>query len=222
MYNFDKTKIAFIGDSVTEGCFGFYETSYGFDTYREPEKSYPRKVTAALRSAYGESAVEPIYAGVSGDSTAKIILRIDDVLAMKPDIAVVASGLNDILRPLDKIRENYTILISRIAEAVPKVVVMTPPMMATYVRDDMPDYARKFAVSAVEKQNDGTLARIAQIEREVAAGFGAEVCDVYSYWENLYLHGTDITPLIANMINHPCEEMHEKAARLLFETLKRI
>lgn len=222
MYKFDKTKLAFIGDSVTEGCFGFYETSYGFDTYREPEKSYPRKVTAALKNAFGETAVEPIYAGVSGDSTAKILLRIDDVLALKPDIAVVASGLNDIFRPFDKIRENYSLLISKIAQEVPAVIVMTPPMIAPYVRDDIPQYARKFAVSAVEKQNDGTLRRIAQIEREVAAKYGAKICDVYSYWENLYLHGEDVTLLMANMINHPCEKMHDEAARLLLETLEKI
>ena len=42
-------KLAFIGDSITEGCFEFYPCSYGFETVRRPEDGYAEKTVKALR-----------------------------------------------------------------------------------------------------------------------------------------------------------------------------
>ena len=47
-------KLAFIGDSITEGCFEFYPCSYGFETVRRPEDGYAEKTVKALRKKYGE------------------------------------------------------------------------------------------------------------------------------------------------------------------------
>ena len=52
-------RIAFLGDSITEGCFAFYPTSYGLDTYRQPEDCYVTKVAKALPQAMPEASIRP-------------------------------------------------------------------------------------------------------------------------------------------------------------------
>ena len=42
--------IAFLGDSVTQGCFEVYETGNGgLDTVYEPESGYPAKTVSILQ-----------------------------------------------------------------------------------------------------------------------------------------------------------------------------
>lgn len=64
----NSLKNSFFGDSVTEGCFELYPTSYGFDTVRHPDKAYPSLVTHVLKEKYGENIIS-INAGLSGDSS---------------------------------------------------------------------------------------------------------------------------------------------------------
>lgn len=76
-----KTIVAF-GDSLTEG--------YGLD----PSEAYPAQLSKLL----GE---EVINEGVSGDTTADAIERIDDVLEHNPKLVIVFLGGNDALQKID-------------------------------------------------------------------------------------------------------------------------
>lgn len=213
--------IVFLGDSVTEGCFGLYPTDYGFDTYREPEKCFVFKAKTMLCKKYGEENVRIINSGVSGDSTAKATLRIEqDVFAYHPDVVVVGTGLNDIFKQEAQARENYEILISSLEKCGAKLVIMTPNMMNTYVHERTIPCALKAAGTTAEKQNDGTLDRLVEMERTVARERGHAVCDVYLYWKNLYSSGEDVTELLINYVNHPCEKMHDVAAEMIVRTIE--
>ena len=81
------TVIAVLGDSLAAG-FGL-ATNEGF----------PARLEAALRNA-GED-VRVINAGVSGDTSAGGLARLDWVLGDQPDIVLVELGSNDALRGLD-------------------------------------------------------------------------------------------------------------------------
>ena len=80
-------KLAILGDSLTAG--------YGV----KPDQSIPAHLEAALK-AQGRS-VAVINHGVSGDTTAGGLDRVDWMLADKPDIVLVELGANDALRGLD-------------------------------------------------------------------------------------------------------------------------
>jgi acyl-CoA thioesterase-1 len=78
--------VAFLGDSLTSG-------------FKLPEsQAYPAHVQRALRAKGGN--VRVLNAGVSGDTVAQGLKRLPAVLRRKPDVLVVALGINDGLRGL--------------------------------------------------------------------------------------------------------------------------
>jgi acyl-CoA thioesterase-1 len=80
-------RILAFGDSLTAG-FGL-----------PPEQAFPARLEARL-AALGVTA-DIINAGVSGDTTAGGLARIDWALGQKPDYVILALGANDALRGLD-------------------------------------------------------------------------------------------------------------------------
>jgi Lysophospholipase L1 and related esterases len=80
-------RIAVLGDSLAAG-FGV-----------KPEQSFPARLEAALK-AQGRN-VTVLNQGVSGDTTAGGLDRLDWMLADKPDIVLVELGANDALRGID-------------------------------------------------------------------------------------------------------------------------
>lgn len=99
------TRILAFGDSLTAG--------YGLDD----ADAFPARLQAALEAK--GLAVQVINAGVSGDTTAGGLARIDWSLADDPDIALVELGANDGLRGLDpaQTHANLDEIITRFREA---------------------------------------------------------------------------------------------------------
>ncbi len=78
--------VAFLGDSLTSGW-----------RLRE-EQAYPALV--ARRLAARGRPIRVVNAGRSGDTAAQGLARLPAVLRLKPDVLVVALGINDALRGL--------------------------------------------------------------------------------------------------------------------------
>ncbi len=76
-----------LGDSLTAG--------YGLTQ----QDSFPARLQAALRAAGVDARV--VNAGVSGDTSAGALRRVDWLMAQKPDLVIVEFGGNDGLRGLD-------------------------------------------------------------------------------------------------------------------------
>ena len=83
-----EVKILALGDSLTAG--------YGLP----PEQGFVPRLGAWL-AAHGAPDVTVINAGVSGDTTAGGLARIDWALGDDPDAVIVELGANDLLRGLD-------------------------------------------------------------------------------------------------------------------------
>ena len=94
-----------LGDSLTAG-FGL-----------PPEDAFPAKLEAALR-AEGH-AWRVVDAGVSGDTSAGGLARLDWVLADEPEVVIVELGANDGLRglPTDQMEANLDAILARLGEA---------------------------------------------------------------------------------------------------------
>lgn len=91
-----------LGDSLTAG--------YGL----APDQSFPVQLEAALREA--GVPVRVINGGVSGDTSAGGLARLDWLLGDKPDLVIVELGANDGLRGVDPAatRDNLDRIIARI------------------------------------------------------------------------------------------------------------
>ena len=104
-------KVVFLGDSLTAG--------YGLDA----GEAYPSLVQQRLRGS-GSSA-EVVNAGVSGDTSAGGLRRLDWSLEGDVRVLVVALGANDALRGLstDELRRNLAGIIERARERNVTVVL---------------------------------------------------------------------------------------------------
>lgn len=122
-------RVVFLGDSLSAGL-GLAET-----------EAFPFLVQNLLRQAGHE--VEVVNAGVSGDTSAGGLSRIDWVLRQQPQVLVVELGGNDALRgqPLENIEENLRQIVRRGRESGARVVLLGMDLPTNYG----PDYAGRFA-----------------------------------------------------------------------------
>ena len=103
--NAGEPRIVVLGDSLTAG-FGLPR-----------EDAFPARLEAALRAEGHPWQV--IDAGVSGDTSAGGLARLDWVLADAPEIVIVELGANDGLRGLstERMEANLDAILARIGEA---------------------------------------------------------------------------------------------------------
>ncbi len=112
-----EKRLLVLGDSLTAG--------YGLPS----AQSFPVRLEAALRAK--GIAVTVINAGVSGDTTAGGLARLDWSLADNPTHVIVELGANDMLRGLDpgQARRNLDKIVSRLRTE--KLPVMIAGMLAS-------------------------------------------------------------------------------------------
>jgi acyl-CoA thioesterase-1 len=126
--------IVALGDSLTAG-FGVAR-----------EEAYPALLEARLAREGHDYRV--INAGVSGDTTAGGLRRLDWVLRSAPEVVIVALGANDGLRalPTATMRSNLTTIVERSRAAGAKVLLVGMRLPPNYG----PQYTRAFERVFVE------------------------------------------------------------------------
>ncbi|MDH5368137.1 MAG: arylesterase [Cyclobacteriaceae bacterium] len=114
----DKKTIVFFGDSLTAGM--------GLSK----EQAFPALIQKTLEKK--GSNVEVINAGLSGETTAGGLSRIDWILRKPMDIFVLELGANDALRglPLDQTKQNLQGIIDKVKLKYPNVKIVVAGMMA--------------------------------------------------------------------------------------------
>lgn len=137
--------ILFFGDSLTAG--------YGLST----EEAFPALVEKNLNK--DGQACKVINAGLSGETTAGGLSRIDWILRQHVDVFVLELGGNDGLRglPLDATKKNLQAIIDKVKAKYPnvKIVVvgmMVPPNMGADYTNDF-----KKVFPEIAKKNNTTL-----------------------------------------------------------------
>ena len=145
--------IVALGDSLTAG-FGV-----------APEEAWPALVEARLRREGYPYRV--VNAGVSGDTTAGGLRRVDWVLRNRPEVAVVALGANDGLRGLgtEAMQANLLAIVERLRGAGARVLVagmQVPPNYGTAYarafRGVFPEVARRTGSPLMPFLLDGVAA----------------------------------------------------------------
>jgi acyl-CoA thioesterase I len=148
----ERVVVAF-GDSLTAG-FGV-----------AVDEAWPAFVEARLRREGYPYRV--VNAGVSGDTTAGGLRRVDWVLRSRPEVAVLALGANDGLRGLatDAMESNLVAIVERLRAGGARVLVagmeVPPNYGAAYTRafrGVFPDVARRTRSALMPFLLDGVAA----------------------------------------------------------------
>jgi acyl-CoA thioesterase-1 len=132
--------VLFFGDSLTAG--------YGLS----PEEAFPALIEKNITKS--GKKVKVVNAGLSGETSAGGLSRIDWILRQPVDVFVLELGANDGLRglPLDQTRANLQGIISKVKDKYPNVKIvmagmMVPPNMGESYSNEFkkiyPDLAKK-------------------------------------------------------------------------------
>lgn len=118
-------KIAFLGDSITQGGVG--------------PQGYVTLTIKGLESAGVKATAIP--AGISGHKSNDMLARLDrDVISKKPDWMTLSCGVNDVWHgakgvPLDDYKKNITQIVEKCQAAGIKVMILT----STMIGEDQPN-----------------------------------------------------------------------------------
>jgi acyl-CoA thioesterase-1 len=113
-----KVTVLFFGTSLTAG--------YGLD----PSQAFP--VLIAKKAADEGLPITAVNAGLSGETSAGALRRIEWVLKRPVDIVVLETGGNDALRALDAnaLKANLDSIVHRVKKAQPKARILLAVMEA--------------------------------------------------------------------------------------------
>lgn len=127
----DERVIVALGDSLTAGL--------GVAA----DEAYPALLERRLRAA--GLAYRVVNAGVSGDTSAGGLRRLDWVLRSRPEIVIVALGANDGLRglPIAALRDNLTAIVTRLRAGGVRVLLVGMRLPPNYGQA----YASEFAAA---------------------------------------------------------------------------
>lgn len=134
----DPVRVVALGDSLTQG--------YGLP----PEEGFVPQLQGWL-DAQGLDAIV-INAGVSGDTTAGGLNRLDWTLADAPDAMIVALGGNDLLRGLDPAssRANLDAILQQVTAQDIPVLLVGMPAPGNYGPDFKRDFEAMYPELALE------------------------------------------------------------------------
>lgn len=216
--------IAFLGDSVTQGCFEIYTEKGALKVVFSPDDAYSEKLRKIFAVLFPNVSLNVINAGISGDSTWSGVKRLDeDILSFRPDLVVVCYGLNDASRAADGIdgyESNLREIFTRIQATGAEVIFMTPNL-----RSNDPDYRNpdplleRIVRNCSENERAGWLAKYLERAKNAASECSVPVCDCHALWQKMYDEGVNTNALLSNDVNHPTRELHMMFAYELVKTI---
>jgi len=186
-------KVAAFGDSITAG---------GDAT--APDLIYWEQWLTALRKRYPKATITGVNSATGGDTTVQGLARLEQkVLNEKPDLVLVAFGMNDQnigSVSLERFEANLVELIDRIRASTSAEIVLLSSCLPNpnwhYTSGRMPDYGR-----TTEK---------------VALAKGCAFADVLTNWKAM-IDRKKPEDLLANNVNHPNDFGHWVYFRVLEE-----
>ena len=218
--------IAFLGDSVTQGCFEIYVKNEKMETKTRSRLAYHEKLREILATLYPDVPINIINAGISGDTAKNAKTRLQrDCLSYAPDLVVVCFGLNDSMMEKDGL-EDYKKSLGEIFDEIQKsgsdVIFMTPNMRTRSIDEPCDEeILADDAETVLKNEDDHWLDTYIYAARAVCREYGVSVCDCNRIWKAMVRSGVNVNTILSNRINHPTEELHwifaYELARMIFD-----
>ena len=191
------------GEPLTVAAFGDSITAGGDAT--APELIYWQQWLAALRARYPKSTLTGINSATGGDTTVQGLARLEQkVLAAKPDLVLVAFGMNDQnvgSVPLDRFEANLGEIVDRIRTGTSAEVILLSSCLPN------PNW----------RYTSGRMAEYGRATQKVAADKRCAFADVLSNWKAV-VDRKKPEDLLANNVNHPNDYGHW----IYFQVLERL
>ncbi len=190
--------IAVTGDSIT---YGLNASKLGAAEPHMP--AYPELVASSLESSY-RSEVKLISNAVSGWRLEQGLDRLDDLLASKPDLMIIAFGMNHFgSRDVEGFKKSLASMLDRVHSADQNIeVILVAPMHGN------PDWVH-------------TPADQFGVHRNVLASFvgpKAALADLTTLWGQM-LERKRFVDLTGNGVNHPNDFGHRVYASVILGLL---
>lgn len=187
------------GDSISTGL----DASGTTKTFPH-QPGYPDLVAAQLEVSHG-TPIKLKNRAVGGWSVANGVAELDKLLAEKPDLVIVAYGMNDVgRRDPDWFFNQTKTILDRIRTANPEIeVILVSPMLGNKEWVHTP--REMFA-----KYRD---------ELRKLSGPGVALADVTAVWELMLKNKHDLD-LTGNGLNHPNDFGHRLYAQVILSILK--
>ena len=216
--------IAFLGDSVTQGCFEVYKKGECIETVFDKSCAYHKYFAEIFEVLCPNVPFNIINAGISGATATFSLAMIDElVLKHNPDLTVVCFGLNDSMQGEDKVNE-YVNGLSQIFDKLKannsEIIFMTLNMACTEISPHIIDgLMKEIAQRWCDNQNSGNMDLYIESALDLCNEKNITVCDCYKKWKKMSEIGINITELLSNKINHPLRKMNRLFAYSLAETI---
>ncbi|MBE7053223.1 MAG: GDSL family lipase [Ruminococcaceae bacterium] len=224
LHSIRQPLIAFLGDSVTQGCYELYVKDGKVDTVFDSNNNYSTKLKEILLTFFPSSSLNIINAGISGDRAEVGLRRLErDVLSYNPDLVVVCYGLNDATRKeaeYELYLNSLKSIFEKVKETGAEIIFMTPNLWTDKIDDSITDNLIYDAVKKVaDCEKEGWLKKYITSAKELCDKMDIPVCDCYKIWETFKRGGVDVNLLLSNKANHPTRDMHYLFAYELVKTM---
>ncbi|MBN2296580.1 MAG: SGNH/GDSL hydrolase family protein [Pirellulales bacterium] len=187
-------KIALLGDSISTGC-----NSSGWANVPPFQPPYQDLLVMNLEAAYG-SKVELVNFAVGGMSTPWGVENIGRVIEAKPDLVILAFGMND---ASGRSASDYQAKTRAMVDAVRKALPETEVILVATMLGNKDWIALK---QELFPQYSNALAEL--------CGPGVALADMTSVWTELLKHKKD-WDMTGNGVNHPNDFGHRVYAQVL-------
>ena len=191
--------ITLLGDSISTGC-----NASGWAKAAPYQPPYQDLLAMNLKAVHG-SAVTLHNFSVGGTSTDWGVKNIDKVVATRPDLVILAFGMNDSSgRPAAQYRANILAMIEATRRTVPEAeFILVAPMLGnadwiTLKQELFPQYRDALAS---------------------LCGPGISLADMTKVWSGMLKHKKD-RDLTGNGVNHPNDFGHRLYAQVLSALLR--
>ncbi|MCB1092550.1 MAG: hypothetical protein KDL87_13520, partial [Verrucomicrobiae bacterium] len=183
-------------------CFGDSITGVYYHT--GSRRAWTDLLGLAILKAWPSAKVEMVNAGISGNTTAQGLARMErEVIAKRPDLVAVMFGMNDVARtPVETYEANLRQISARCCRAGAAVIFCTPN-----------------SVTETPDRPNAKLAEFSEAMRRVAAGEGWPVADAFADWESLRKRDFGAWTLLMSETIHPNLNGHRRFAELMASTL---
>ena len=194
-------KVVLLGDSISEG----YNAS-GFVGAEPYQPAYGGLVAAGLKKRY-PSEIQFKNLAKAGMDTVWGIGQMDAVLAEKPDLAILAFGMNDSnSKSPEEYRANTEKMIQSLREANPKTeIILVATMIGNQEWNAVPEVETFLAY---------------RDELSKLVGEGIALADLTAVWAELLKH-KGFHDLTGNGVNHPNDFGHRLYAQVILALLDR-
>jgi acyl-CoA thioesterase I len=200
----EPVRIVCFGDSIT----GIYYHSGN-------KRAWPEMLKVALNRLYPKADIKVINAGISGNTSAQGLVRMQkDVLAHKPHLVVVMYGMNDLAYGAatpEKDVANKAAFVSRLKTIIGNCRDAHAEVMLC---TQNPVYA-----DALPRRPSERVGEFAGLIRQTGVELKVPVADIYTEWETLRTADPRAWILLMSETIHPSMAGHKRMAERVAETL---